>query len=30
MSQEENQDQRLDPEVVPKAQRRQYTAAYKR
>jgi transposase-like protein len=30
MSREENQEQRIDPEVVPKAQRRQYTAEYKR
>jgi transposase len=30
MSREENQEQHIDPEVVPKAQRRQYTAEYKR
>jgi len=30
MSKEENQEQPLDPEVVAKAQRRQYPAEYKR
>ena len=30
MSQEGNQKQGSDPEVIPKAQRRQYTAEYKR
>ena len=30
MCQEGNQEQGSDPEVVPKAQRRQYTAEYKR
>jgi transposase len=29
MSQEENQNEQADPEVVPKAQRRQYSAEYK-
>ena len=30
MSQPENQKEAIDPEVVPKAERRQYTAEYKR
>lgn len=30
MSQAENQKEAIDPEVVPKAKKRQYTAAYKR
>ena len=30
MSQAENQKEAIDPEVVPKAKKRQYTAEYKR